>query len=293
MEIERIFVAGAGTMGAGITQVCAQAGYNVVMTDLTDEMTEKGLKTIRWSVEKLMDKGKIRGTLDEIMGRIQTSTDLSAAGNADFVFEAIVEDMNTKRSFLSELDRVCPSHAIFATNTSAIPITDIAEATQRAPKVVGTHFFNPVPIMKIVEVIRGLVTSDKTMEIAENLCKALGKEIIPINRDVAGFALNRINLPSTIEAIRLFEAGVASIEDIDKGMRLGFGRPMGPFETSDLAGLDVSYNACSAIYKETQDEKFHPPILLQRKVRMGQLGRKTGIGWYRYDDKGNKLGAAT
>lgn len=292
MEIKKIFVAGAGLMGGGIAQVCAQAGYDVVMRDLTDEIIEKGLKAIKWSVGKLVDKGKVQGSVDEIMGRIQGTLDFSGAKDADFVFEAVVEDLETKRAVFSELDNICAAHAIFATNTSAIPITDIAEATQRVSKVVGTHFFSPVPMMMIVEIVKGLLTSEETMETAEGLCKSLGKETIRVNRDVAGFALNRINFPSTVEAIRLVEAGVASVEDIDKGMRLGFGRPMGPFETADLAGLDVGFNAMSAVYKETQDEKFHPPMLLQRKVRIGQLGRKTGTGWYRYDEKGKKVGPA-
>jgi 3-hydroxybutyryl-CoA dehydrogenase len=292
MKIKKIFVAGAGTMGAGIAQVCAQAGYNVIIRDLADEIIEKSLKAITWSVGKLVDKGKIQGTVDEIVGRIQGTVDFASAKDADFVFEAITEDLEMKKKVFTELDKICPHHTIFASNTSAIPITDIAEATQRAPQVVGTHFFNPVPIMRIVEIVRGLLTSEETMETAESLCKILGKETIRVNRDVAGFALNRINFPSTIEAIRLVEAGVASVEDIDKGIRLGFGRPMGPFETADLAGLDVGFNAMSAVYNETQDEKFHPPMLLQRKVKIGQLGRKASIGWYRYDDKGNKLGPA-
>ena len=292
MEIKKIFVAGAGLMGGGIAQVCAQAGYDVVMRDLTDAIIEKGLKAITWSIGKLVEKGKVGGTVDEILGRIQGTTDLSAAKDADFVFEAVIEDLETKKVVFSELDRICPSHTIFATNTSAIPITDIAESTQRASRVVGTHFFSPVPMMRIVEIVRGLLTSEETMETAESLCKTLGKETIRVNRDVAGFALNRINFPSTIEAIKLVEAGVASVEDIDKGMRLGFGRPMGPFETADLAGLDVGFSAMSAVYKETQDEKFHPPMLLQRKVKIGQLGRKTGVGWYKYDDNGKKLGPA-
>jgi 3-hydroxybutyryl-CoA dehydrogenase len=147
-------------------------------------------------------------------------------------------------------------------------------------------------MMKIVEIVKGFLTSQETMNVAEHLCKSLGKETIRVNRDLAGFALNRINYPSTIEAIKLVEAGVVSVEDVDKGLRLGFGRPMGPFETSDLAGLDVALNGYSAVYQETQDEKFHPPMLLQRKVKAGQLGRKTGIGWYKYDDKGNKIGPA-
>jgi 3-hydroxybutyryl-CoA dehydrogenase len=292
MEIKKIFVAGAGAMGSGIAQVCAQAGYRVVMQDLTDEIVEKGLKTIAWSVGKLVEKGKVQGTVDEIVARVEGTLDFSAAKDADFVFEVVIEDLDTKKEVLSELDTLCQPRTIFASNTSAIPITDIAESTKRPSQVVGTHFFNPVPMMRIVEIVRGLLTSEETMGAAERLCRSLGKETIRVNRDVAGFALNRINFPSTVEAIRLVEAGIASVEDIDKGMRLGFGRAMGPFETADLAGLDVGYNAMSAVYQETQDEKFHPPMLFQRKVRVGHLGRKTGIGWYRYDDKGNKLGPA-
>ncbi len=292
MEIKKIFVAGAGLMGSGIAQVCAQAGYEVVMRDLNDEILEKGLNAVKWSVGKLIEKGKVQGTVEEIMGRIHPTTDLSLAKEADFVFEAIIEDVEIKRTLFSELDRICPDHTILATNTSAIPITNIAEATKRPSKVVGTHFFSPVPMMKIMELVRGLLTSDETLDVAERLGKSIGKQTIRVNRDVAGFALNRINFPSTIEAIKLVEAGVVSVEDVDKGMRLGFGRPMGPFETSDLAGLDVGLNAMSAVYKETQDEKFHPPMLLQRKVKIGHLGRKTGIGWYKYDEKGNKVGPA-
>ena len=277
-------------MGGGITQVCAQAGCEVVMRDLTDELVENGLKNIRWSVDKLVEKGKVQGTVDEIMERIQGATGFAGANDADFVFEAIIENLEAKRELFSELDKICPEHTIFATNTSAIPITNIAEATRRASKFVGTHFFSPVPLMRIVEIVRGLLTSEETLEIAEHLGRSLGKETVRVNRDVAGFALNRINFPSTIEAIKLIEAGVVSVEDVDKGMRLGFGRPMGPFETADMAGLDVGFNAMSAVYKETQDEKFQPPMLLQRKVKMGHLGRKTGIGWYRYDERGNKIG---
>lgn len=250
------------------------------------------LKAINWSVGKLVEKRKVDGTVEEIMGRIHPTTDLLLAKEGDFVFEAIFENLEVKRALFSELDEICPGHTILATNTSAIPITNIAEATKRASKVVGTHFFSPVPMMKILELVKGLLTSDETLEIAERLGKSIGKETIRVNRDVAGFALNRINFPSTIEAIKLVEAGVVSVEDVDKGMRLGFGRPMGPFETSDLAGLDVGLNVMSAVYNETQDEKFQPPMLLQRKVRIGHLGRKTGIGWYKYDDKGNKVGPA-
>ncbi|MBW2177333.1 MAG: 3-hydroxyacyl-CoA dehydrogenase family protein [Deltaproteobacteria bacterium] len=292
MEIKKIFVAGAGLMGGGIAQVCAQAGYDVIMRDLEGKILEKSLASIRWSVGKMVEKGKVEGSIDEIMQRLRPSQDLQDAADADFVFEAIIENLEAKRSLFAELDGICPAHTIFGTNSSAIPVTEIATATQRVDRFVGTHFFSPVPLMRAVEVVKGYATSKSVVDTAENLCKSLGKETIRVNRDVAGIVLNRLNFPSTIEAIKLVEAGISTVDDIDKGMRLGFGRPMGPFETADLAGLDIGYNAMRAVYAETRDQKFAPPMLLQRKVKLGQLGRKTGIGWYRYDDKGNKLGPA-
>jgi len=292
MEIKKIFVAGAGLMGGGIAQVCAQAGYQVTMRDVTDEILQKSLKTINWSVGKFVEKGKVAGTVNEIIQRLNVTTDLTAAADADFVFEAIIENLEAKRKLFSELDKLCPAHTILATNTSAIPVTEIAVATQRVAQVAGTHFFSPVPMMRAVEIVKGLGTSDETVEIADNLCKSIGKETIRVNIDIAGIVLNRLNFPSTIEAIKLVESGVATVEDIDKGMRLGFGRPMGPFETADMAGLDIGFSAMTAVYNETRDEKFHPPMLLQRKVKLGQLGRKAGIGWYRYDETGKKLGPA-
>jgi len=292
MEIKKIFVAGAGLMGGGIAQVCAQAGYTVTMRDVSDEILEKGLKAISWSVGKFVEKGKVEGTVDDIMGRLKVTTDLADAADADFVFEAIIENLEAKKTLFSELDDICPAQTILATNTSAIPVTEIAVATQRVPKIAGTHFFSPVPMMRAVEIVKGFGTSQETVDTADKLCKSIGKETIRVNIDVAGIVLNRLNFPSTIEAIRLVESGVTTVEDIDKGMRLGFGRPMGPFETSDMAGLDIGLNAMTAVYNETRDEKFHPPMLLQRKVKLGQLGRKTGIGWYRYDENGKKTGPA-
>jgi len=292
MEIKKIFVAGAGLMGGGIAQVCVQAGYEVIMRDISEDILNKGLKAIQWSVGKLVEKGKVQGTIEEILDRLKTTTDLSQAADADFVFEAIIENLEAKRALFAELDKLCPAHTIFATNTSAIPVTEIAAATQRVARFCGTHFFSPVPMMKAVEIVKGLGTAEETVEIADSLCKRIGKDTIRVNIDVAGIVLNRLNFPSTVEAIKLVEAGVATVEDIDKGMRLGFGRPMGPFETSDMAGLDVGYNAMLAVYRETRDPKFHPPMLLQRKVKLGHLGRKTGLGWYRYDENGKKLGPA-
>lgn len=291
MVIKKIFVAGAGLMGGGIAQVCAQAGYDVTIQDMTSEILNKRLETINWSVNRLVEKGKVTGTVEEIMGRLHTTTDLDAA-EADFVFEAIIENIEAKRALFAELDKICPAHTIFASNTSAIPITEIAEATQRVSMVCGTHFFSPVPMMKAVEIVKGLGTSHETLETADKLCRSIGKETIRVNLDVAGIVLNRINFPSTIEAIKLVESGVATVEDIDKGMRLGFGRPMGPFETADMVGLDIGYNSFLGVYRETRDPKFYPPMLLQRKIKLGQLGRKTGIGWYKYDANGERIGPA-
>lgn len=289
MKIEKIFVAGAGLMGGGIAQVCAQAGYDVVMRDMTEEILDKSMAAIRWSAGKLVEKGKVPGNLEEIMARIRPVTDLAAAADADFVIEAVIENLETKKQVFAALDGICPDRTLFGTNTSAIPVTEIAVATQRVPQVVGTHFFSPVPMMRAVEIVKGLGTSNETVDMAETLCRSLGKETIRVNCDVAGIVLNRLNFPSTVEAIKLVESGVATVEDIDKGMRLGFGRTMGPFETADLAGLDIGCNAMMAVYRETRDPKFYPPMLLQRKVKLGQLGRKTGLGWYRYDENGQKI----
>ncbi len=290
MKINDIFVVGAGLMGSGIAQVCAQAGYTVTLRDINDEILAKSLKTIKWSVGKLVEKGKVDGTVNEIMTRLTVTTDLAPAATADFVFEAIIEDLDAKRALFVELDRLCSAHTILATNTSAIPVTDIGEVTRRIENVVGIHFFSPVPIMKAVEIVKGVGTSKETVDRADKLCRSIGKAPIRVNIDLAGMVLNRINFPSMIEAIKLVESGVATVEDIDKGMRLGFARPMGPFETADMTGLDIGYRAMLAVYRETRDPKFYPPMLLQRKVKLGHLGRKSGIGWYHYDQNGNKLG---
>jgi 3-hydroxybutyryl-CoA dehydrogenase len=292
MQIRTVFIAGSGLMGGGIAQVCAQSGYNVIINDLSMEILDKSIKTISWSMGKLIEKGKVSGKLEDLMGRIKKTTDLKDAAQADLVIEGIIENVDAKRKLFIELDGLCRPDVIFATNTSAIPITEIAKVTRRSDIFVGMHFTSPVPIQRLVEIIKGLTTSDRTVEIAEAFCKSLGKETIRVNKDVPGFVLNRINFPSNVEAIRLVEAGIVSVEDVDKAMRLGFGRPMGPFETQDFAGLDVSFNALKAVYEETRDQKFYPPMLLKRKVSMGQLGRKTGIGWYKYDKEGNRIGMA-
>ena len=292
VRIGKVFIVGAGRMGIGIAEVCARSGYDVLLEDTSDEMLAKGMEAINRSVERAVAKGKIEGSAKALLARIKTTTDLELAREADFVIESVFENLGLKREIFRQLDRICREDVILATNTSGIPITEIAEATQRPDKVVGTHFFNPAPIQKIVEVIKGIVTSQETLETAMTFCGSLKKEVIRINRDVQGFALVRIDIASYVEAMKLVEEGVASVEDIDKGFRLGYGRPMGPFETRDFAGLDIGLPVLENLYRETGDTKFLPPMILRRKIKAGHLGRRVGVGWYRYDEKGQKLGQA-
>jgi 3-hydroxybutyryl-CoA dehydrogenase len=288
MGIDKILVVGSGLMGSGIAQVCAQAGIEVLINDISEEALSRARKTIAWSVEKLVEKGKLREESQTIMGRITTDTRLEAVGGVDLAIEAVFEKIELKREIFKTLDAVLPSKTLIASNTSAIPITELAAVTNRPRQVLGLHFFSPVPMMAAVEVIKGIATSDATGEAGRQFVFKIGKEPIMVNRDVAGFVINRINFPSTIEAMNLVEAGVATIEDIDKGLRLASGRKMGIFETGDMVGLDVTYGAMMAIYHETGDARFYPPLLLRRKVKAGHLGRKTGKGWYTYDEHGNR-----
>jgi len=288
MPISNIFIVGAGLMGSGIAQVCAQAGLNVCINDINREILDRAMKNITWSLGKLIEKGKIKETLESVMGRIQTSTDWDNAQQADLVIEAVFEKLELKHEIFKKLDEVCRPSALLATNTSAIPITEIAAVSKRPERILGLHFFNPVPMMEVVEVIRGMKTSEETMRAGVNFVKMIGKEPIRVESDIPGFLLNRINLVGYVEAIQLLERGIGTAEDIDKGVRLAFGRRMGPLETGDLVGLDVSYGALMAIYEETKDLRFYPPQLLRRKVKAGELGRKTGRGWYEYNPDGSK-----
>lgn len=287
--IERVFVAGAGLMGSGIAQVCAQRGIAVTLCDLSLETLARARDKIAWSVGKLVEKGQVEGPAERVMGRVALSVDHAPVAEAELVIEAVFEEVARKRELLAALDRLAPAETLFASNTSAIPITELAAATSRADRVVGLHFFSPVPLMRAVEVVRGVATSDETFAAGQRFVRDLGKEPIPVHRDVPGFLLNRINLPSTIEALRLVEQGVGTPEDIDRGVKLAFGRKMGIFETGDMVGLDVTCGALMALYEETRDPRWYPPEILRRKVRAGQLGRKSGQGWYRYDPAGNRL----
>jgi len=292
MGINNVFVMGSGLMGAGIGQVCAQAGMGVTLCDVSDAVLDKAMKGISWSVGKFLEKGKIAGSLNDIMGRISTATSVEKAAEADLVMEAVFEKLDVKREVFERLGPILKEDTLVATNTSAIPITELAGTISRPERFLGLHFFSPVPMMAAVEVIRGMATSDETFAAGRQFVVDLGKEPILVHRDVAGFVINRINFPSAMEAMRLVEAGVTSVEDVDKGLRLAAGRRMGIFETGDMVGLDITYGAMMAIYQETGDPNWYPPLLLRRKVKAGHLGRKTGRGWYEYDPDGKRLGPA-
>ena len=280
----KIAVIGAGLMGSGIAQVAAQAGYDVVMRDLDTAATERGLTAIRTSYDRFVAKERLgRDDADAALERITTTTDLEAVGDAEIVVEAVFEQLEAKHEVFRVLDRVAREDAVLATNTSAIPITAIASVTQRPERVVGTHFFSPVPMMALCELVRGHRTSDETLARARAFAEEVGKTCIVVNRDVAGFVTTRLICALAMEAVALAETGVASPEDIDIACRLGFGHAMGPLATIDLTGIDILRNASLNIYEDTADEKFFPPALLARMVAAGELGRKSGQGFYSYD----------
>ncbi|SFN10203.1 3-hydroxyacyl-CoA dehydrogenase family protein [Thermodesulforhabdus norvegica] len=290
MTIKKVFVMGAGLMGSGIAQVSAQAGYSVIMCDISREALDKATGNIRWSLEKFSEKGIIREPVDKVLDRITPTMEAEDASEADLAIEAVFENIDLKKEVFQKLDRILPEHAVLASNTSAIPITTLASVTNRRDRVLGLHFFSPVPMMQAVEVIRAMTTSDETFETARKFVISLGKEPILVHRDIPGFLINRINFCASLEAMRLVEAGIASVEDIDKGLRLASGRRMGIFETGDMVGLDVTYGALMAMYEETKDPRWYPPAILRRKIQLGHLGRKTGRGWYVYDAQGNRIG---
>ena len=280
----KLAVIGAGLMGSGIAQVAATAGWDVVVRDIDAAALERGTAGIETSLAKFAEKGKLSADeRDNALGRITTTTQLDAAADADIVVEAVFESLPVKHEVFAALDKICRDDALLATNTSAIPITRIAGATQRPEAVVGTHFFSPVPLMRLCEIVRGHSTSDETLRRAQDFAEGLGKTCVVVNRDVAGFVTTRLVSALVMEAVKLYESGVASAEDIDTACRLGFGHPMGPLATIDLTGVDILRNASMNIYAETADPKFYPPELLSRMVDAGELGRKSGRGFFEYD----------
>ncbi|MET7877387.1 3-hydroxyacyl-CoA dehydrogenase family protein [Micromonospora profundi] len=279
----RLAVVGAGLMGSGIAQVAAQAGWQVTLRDLDDAATARGLGGIRKSLEKFAEKGKIEASeVEATLARITPTTDLEAAADADIVVEAVFERLEIKHEVFRALDKICKADAVLATNTSAIPVTQIAAVTERPEAVVGTHFFSPVPMMQLCELVRGYKTTDATLATVRAFAEEIGKTVVVVNRDIAGFVTTRLISALVVEAVKLVESGVVSAEDLDTACRLGFGHAMGPLATTDLTGVDVLLHASKNIYTDTADEKFFPPELLQRMVTAGDLGRKTGKGFYTY-----------
>lgn len=284
MEIKKIGVVGAGTMGNGIAQLAAQIGCTVVMRDVEQRFVDNGLKSINRFLSKSVEKGKMtEDQKGEILGRITGTTEMADLKEVDIVIEAVIEDLNLKKSVFKELDGICRPEVILATNTSSMSITEIAVATQRPDKVVGMHFFNPVPLMRLVEVIRAYQTSDETVQITTDLARKMGKETVEVKKDSPGFIVNRIMIPHFIEAINIVQEGIATPEDVDKAVKLGLNYPMGPFELMDLTGLDIAKFVADYFYNELNKEsKWVAPNLLKTMLRANRLGRKTGAGWYDY-----------
>ena len=274
--MKKIFVLGAGTMGAGIAQTFAQKGYEVIVRDIKDEFVERGLAGINKSLSRLVTKGKMTEEVkEEILGRLSGTTDMA------LVLEAAVENMKIKKEIFVELDEICKPETILASNTSSLSITEVASATKRPDKVIGMHFFNPAPVMKLVEIIRGIATSQETFDAVKALSVEIGKEPVEV-AEAPGFVVNRILIPMINEASFILQEGIASAEDIDTAMKYGANHPMGPLALGDLIGLDVCLAIMDVLYNETGDNKYRASNILRKYVRAGWLGRKTGRGFFDY-----------
>jgi len=282
MEIGKVGVIGCGTMGSGIIHVCAQSGYQVVAREINNELLNKGVSSINSALTKSVDKGKLAQQEKEaILARIKGTTNAQDFGDCDLIIEAAVENIELKKRLLVEVDKICPQHAILATNTSCLSIIDMAMATSRPDKVIGMHFMNPVPVMKLLEIIKTIATSQETHETSQSFGSSLGKTIVTA-QDSPGFIVNRLLIPYLLNAIRMLEAGLATREDIDTAINLGLSHPMGPLTLTDLIGLDVVIFVANAMYEELKDPQYVPPVLLKKMVTAGRLGRKAGKGFYEY-----------
>ena len=282
MEIKKVGVVGCGLMGSGIAQVCAQAGYQVVVSEINEDLLQKGLNSIKRFLAKGVERGKVTPEeMDAALARIQGTVDIQDFKDCDLVIEAIIESMEAKKEIFASLDGICRPHTVLASNTSSLCITEIASATKRGEKVLGLHFFNPVPLMRLLEIVRTILTSEETFETAREFGESLGKEIV-VAKDTPGFIVNLLLIPYLLDAIRALEKGVATKEHIDKSMVLGLNHPMGPFTLLDLLGLDTTLFIADAMYGEFKDSRYAAPPLLRRMVTAGYLGRKTGKGFYDY-----------
>ncbi len=285
MKIKKVGVVGCGLMGSGIAEVAAKSGYSVVVREVSEELLEKGVGRIHKSLEKAVSRGKLESDVrDEVQGRITGVVDLEALADCDFVTEAIVENLDEKRKTFAVLDEAVKKDAIFATNTSSLTVTQIAASTGRPDQLIGLHFFNPVPVMKLVEVVETLMSDAGVVETTHELVRSFGKEPVAC-KDNSGFIVNRLLVPYMLDAIRALEEGVGTVEDIDKAMKLGCGYPMGPFTLLDFVGLDTTYYIGNIMFEEYREKRFAPPPLLKQMVQAGRLGRKSGRGFYDYSKK--------
>jgi len=282
MEIKKIGVVGCGAMGSGVAQVCAQSGYQVVVSEISEELLKKGLAFIDKGLSKAVERGKLsQEDKDATLSRLKGTTTTKDFSDCNLVIEAAIENLDLKKKIFAELDGICPKDAILATNTSCLSVIDIAKATKRIDKVLGLHFFNPAPIMKLLEIVKTIATSDEVLETAKDFGKTLGKTTV-IAPDAPGFIVNRLWIPYILDAIRMLEAGTATKEDIDTAITTGLNYPMGPLTLSDFAGLDIVLFVADAMYEELKDPQFAVPTLLRKMVAAGWLGRKTGKGFYDY-----------
>lgn len=281
-KIRKVGVLGCGLMGAGIAEVCARAGFSVVVREVSEELLDKGRGHIDASLAKAVERGKLSAEEQAAaLGRIDGTVDVEPLADCDLVIEAIIENLEEKRRTFAAVDEVAKSSCIFATNTSSLSVTQLAAASNRPERFIGLHFFSPVPAMGLVEVVRTLLTSDDTIDVAGDFVRALSKEPI-VCGDNSGFVVNRLLVPFLLDAIRALESGVGTVEDIDRGMQLGCGHPMGPFTLLDFVGLDTTYFAANIMFEEYREPRFAPPPLLKQMVQAGQLGRKSGQGFYDY-----------
>ena len=281
MKITSVGVVGCGAMGAGIAQVCAQAGYNTTVSETSDELLKKGLAGIDKFLSKSVEKGKItENDKGAVIARIKGTTQMSDFAGCDLIIEAVPEIIDLKKKIFKELSAICPD-SILASNTSGLSIIEMATMTSSPDKVVGLHFFNPPPIMKLLEVIRTIATSDEVLETCKSFGKSLGKTVVTV-KDSPGFIVNRLSMPFTLNAIRILESGIATREDIDTAAKAGLNHPMGPLEMADFLGIDILYHAVCDMYDKTRDPQYAPPLLLQQMIAAGWVGRKTGRGFYEY-----------
>ena len=286
IKIQKVGVIGGGLMGSGIAQTMAQAGYDVLMAEVNQELLDRGISRVHGAWEMLQGKGRITADqAQEYTGRFRGTLDLDEFGDRDFVLEAIIENLDEKKTLFKRLDAITPKEAILVSNTSSLPIIEMAAVTGREGRVAGLHFFNPAPVMKLVEIVRTIVTTDETVETLRGFAQSLGKTPI-VAKDTAGFVVNFLLIPYMLSAIRMYENGLATRDDIDTGMKLGCGYPMGPFELLDYVGLDTTLYAAEAIYKEYPDQAYAPPTLLRRMVQAGRYGKKNGKGFYNLDAQG-------